>query len=70
MGKGRSHDKWIERGERILVVGGGLMHHSKASGVEEGIRRVGEVLFGCVAGLVVSGPMAKRWPPPERAPAG
>ena len=36
-----------------IVVAGGLMHHSKASGVEEGLRRVGGVLLGCVVGLVV-----------------
>ena len=39
------------------------MHHSKAQGMEEGLRRVGEVLLGCVVGLVVSWLMSKLWPP-------
>src|SRR5262245_40399651 len=42
-----------------IVVAGGLMHHSKASGVEGGLRRVGEVMLGCVVGLAVSWLMAK-----------
>ena len=53
-----------------IVVAGGLMHHSKASGVEEGLRRVGEVLLGCVVGLAVSWVMAKLWPPVVKAQAG
>jgi uncharacterized membrane protein YccC len=44
-----------------IVVAGGLMHHSKASGVEEGLKRVGEVLLGCVVGLLVSWLMSKLW---------
>jgi uncharacterized membrane protein YccC len=48
-----------------IVVAGGLAHHSKETGVEEGLRRVGEVLLGCVVGLAVSLLMAKLWPPPE-----
>ena len=46
-----------------IVVAGGLMHHSKAQGMEEGLRRVGEVRLGCVVGLVVSWLMSKLWPP-------
>src|SRR5215471_11788649 len=49
-----------------IVVAGGLLHHSKASGLDEGLRRVGEVLLGCVVGLVVSWLMFQLWPPPEK----
>jgi len=49
-----------------IVVAGGLMHHSKASGIEEGLRRVGEVLLGCVVGLIVSWLMFHLWPPPDK----
>jgi uncharacterized membrane protein YccC len=53
-----------------IVVAGGLMHHSKASGVEEGLRRVGEVLLGCVVGLLVSLLMSKIWRLPATDQAG
>src|SRR5215471_5485286 len=49
-----------------IVVAGGLMHHSKESGLEEGLRRVGEVLLGCVVGLIVSWLMSKLWPLPAK----
>ena len=50
-----------------IVVAGGLVHHSKTTGMEEGLRRVGEVLLGCVVGLAVSWLMSKIWPTPEPA---
>jgi len=53
-----------------IVVAGGLMHHSKELGIEDGLRRVGEVLLGCFVGLAVSWLMAKLWPPPAKRPAG
>ncbi len=53
-----------------IVVAGGLMHHSKALGIEEGLRRVGEVLLGCVVGLVVSWLMSKLWPRLAKGHAG
>ena len=31
-----------------LVIATGLMHHSKSSGVEDGVHKVGEGLLGCV----------------------
>ena len=42
------------------------MHHSKVSGVEGGLRRVGEVMLGCVVGLGVSWLAAKLWPTPTK----
>ena len=53
-----------------LMVAGGLLHHSKASGVEEGLKRVGEVLLGCVVGLLVSWLMSRVWRLPAKAEAG
>lgn len=49
-----------------IVVAGGLTHHSKATGMEEGVRRVGEVLLGCILGLLVTWCMSKLWPLPEK----
>jgi uncharacterized membrane protein YccC len=45
-----------------IVIAAGLEKHSKLSGVELGVRRVGEVLLGCVVGILVSWAMAKLWP--------
>src|SRR5262249_45401458 len=35
-----------------IVIAAGLTHHSKLSGVEHGLHKVGEVLLGCVMGLL------------------
>lgn len=48
-----------------LIIAAGLTHGSKLSAAEVGIRRVGEVLLGCVVGLAVSWSMSKLWPLPE-----
>jgi len=58
-----------------IVIAGGLQHHDKLGGLEQGMRRVAEVLFGCVVGLAVSWLLSKVWPLPdpphaEGAPAG
>lgn len=45
-----------------LVIASGLMHHSKSTGVEDGLHKVGEVLLGCVMGLFVSWLMSRIWP--------
>ena len=45
-----------------LVIASGLEEHSKLSGLEHGLHKVGEVLFGCLVGLLVSWLMAKVWP--------
>jgi uncharacterized membrane protein YccC len=46
-----------------LIIAGGLTEHSKLSGVEIGLRRVGEVMLGCVTGLLVTWLISKIWPP-------
>jgi uncharacterized membrane protein YccC len=51
-----------------LVIASGLLHHSKLSGVEDGLHKVAEVLLGCLMGLCVSWLMSRLWPLPD-APA-
>ena len=53
-----------------IVVAGGLAHHSKLSGAQEGLKRVAEVMIGCVVGLMVTWLMSMIWPPPEVAKEG
>jgi len=48
-----------------IVIAAGMTHHSDLTALEIGVRRVGEVLLGCVMGLAVSWLMAIIWPPPE-----
>lgn len=47
-----------------LVVASGLSHQSKSAGIELGLTKVVEVLFGCAVGLVISALMARIWPLP------
>ncbi|MFO1163085.1 MAG: FUSC family protein [Reyranellaceae bacterium] len=51
-----------------IVIASGLAGHSKLTGVEHGLHKVGEVLFGCFVGLLVSWSMAKIWPVRKPAP--
>lgn len=46
-----------------LVIASSLEQHSKVSGMEIGLRRVGEVILGCVIGLLVTWFTSKIWPP-------
>ena len=48
-----------------IVIAAGMTHHSELTALEIGARRVGEVLLGCVTGLVVSWLMSTVWPMPE-----
>ena len=45
-----------------IVIASELEKHSKRSGMELGLRRVAEVLLGCVVGVMVSWAMSKIWP--------
>jgi uncharacterized membrane protein YccC len=47
-----------------IVIAGALQHHDKLTGMEQGARRVGEVLFGCVVGIAVAWLLSKVWPLP------
>jgi acid phosphatase family membrane protein YuiD len=54
-----------------IVIASGVTHHSKISGVEEGMHKVAEVIFGCLTGVAVSWLMSRVWPvvPPKGAAA-
>jgi uncharacterized membrane protein YccC len=45
-----------------IVIASGLEHGSKLSGVEHGLHKVGEVVLGCVVGVLVSWAMSRVWP--------
>ena len=45
-----------------IVIASGVSSHSKLSGIESGLHKVGEVVFGCVVGLLVSWAMSRIWP--------
>ena len=44
-----------------MVIASGV-EHSKMTGVEHGLHKVGEVIFGCLVGVGVSWLMARLWP--------
>ena len=52
-----------------IVIAGSLSMHSKMGGLESGLRRVVEVIFGCVVALAVSWLMATIWPVPDSGSA-
>jgi uncharacterized membrane protein YccC len=52
-----------------VVIAGSLSTNSKMLGAESGLRRVSEVIFGCIVALAVSWLMAKIWPVPDSGPA-
>ena len=45
-----------------LVLASGFEKHSKLSGLEIGLRRVGEVILGCIVGFAVTWVISKIWP--------
>lgn len=48
-----------------FVIAAGLEYHSRRHGLEAGITRMSEVLFGCVVGLAVAWLTSVVWPLPE-----
>ena len=48
-----------------IVVASGIEKHSESASIEIGLRRVAEVLFGCLLGLAVTWLMSKVWRLPE-----
>ena len=51
-----------------IVIASELERHSKIGGIELGLRRVAEVLLGCIVGVAVSWAMSKLWPLPNTKP--
>ena len=52
-----------------IVIAGGLAHHQKLTAMEQGLQRVGEVMFGCAVGIAVAWALSKVWPLPESSEA-
>jgi hypothetical protein len=51
-----------------IVIASGISHASKMAGIESGVHKVVQVIFGCAVGLSVSWLMSKVWlikPPPK-----
>jgi uncharacterized membrane protein YccC len=48
-----------------IVIAAGMTHSSKMTALEIGVRRVGEVLLGCVVGVAISWLMSIIWPAPQ-----
>jgi uncharacterized membrane protein YccC len=48
-----------------IIIASGIEQHSEKVSIEIGLRRVAEVLFGCIVGLAVSWLISKIWPLPE-----
>ncbi len=44
-----------------IVIAGGLAYGSATSGIEEGLHKVAEVVFGCFVGMLVSVFMSRLW---------
>ena len=51
-----------------IVLAAGIAHGGRAAGIESGLHKVAEVIFGCLVGMVVSLLMSKVWlvRPPEK----
>jgi uncharacterized membrane protein YccC len=52
-----------------FVIAASLEYHSRIHGLRAGAFRMGEVLFGCLVGIVVAWIVSVVWPLPEPAPA-
>ncbi len=50
-----------------LIIAANLARHSKMSSAEVGVRRMAEVILGCLIGILVTWLIGQVWPPP---PAG
>ena len=52
-----------------FVISAGMAHQSRSNGLLAGASRMGEVLFGCVVGIVVAWIVSVLWPLPDAAEA-
>ena len=48
-----------------FVIAAGIEHHSRVKGLQAGVFRMSEVLFGCVVGLAVAWLVSVVWPLPD-----
>jgi len=51
-----------------FIIAAGFEYHSRKQGLIAGATRMGEVLFGCVVGIVVAWVVSEVWPLPAPAP--
>jgi uncharacterized membrane protein YccC len=51
-----------------FVIAASMQHQSRAGGLAAGATRMGEVLFGCIVGIVVGWVVSVVWPLPDPAP--
>jgi hypothetical protein len=58
----------IRSGTQSIVIASELAEHSKLSGFEHGLRKVAQVIFGCVVGLGVTVAISRIWP--VKSPSG
>jgi uncharacterized membrane protein YccC len=52
-----------------IVIASGITEHSQLGGIEQGLHKVAEVVFGCFVGLLVSWSMSKIWRLPVKVDA-
>jgi uncharacterized membrane protein YccC len=45
-----------------IVIASSVSSHSRIGGIEHGLHKVAEVVFGCLVGLVVAWAMSRLWP--------
>jgi len=50
-----------------LIIAANLAHYSKMSAAEVGVRRMAEVILGCLVGILVTWLIGRVWPPPASA---
>ena len=55
-----------------IVIASGVTQHSKMTGMEHGLHKVGEVILGCMMGLLVTWLVSRVWPvaAPQKNPDG
>jgi uncharacterized membrane protein YccC len=53
-----------------FVIAAGLEYHSRKHGLQAGVQRMMEVLFGCLVGITVAWIVSQLWPLPDPAPTG
>ena len=51
-----------------FVIAAGMEHHSRQGGLQAGVARMFEVLFGCVVGIAVAWIVSRVWPLPDPVP--
>ena len=48
-----------------IVIAASLEHHDKGTGMHQGVMRVGQVIIGCLVGILVAWGLSRVWPLPK-----